>query len=507
MFFRRERDMIVPGLVGGAVGALAAGYIVSRDGRKIPVDKNGNPVQGQAQGQAQAQGGEHQAANQNQNQQQQAPANQQGQQQQAQAGGQQGGADSGGNAKAEKPQAQATTQQPAATQNNTTTQKSPVQNTPTPAQAPATPPPAQTQTPPPAQNTQPKPTTTTQPSGNTATTTSQTTTPPKPNTTTTSTGGNTTQTTQKPANNTTKTQPTAPKTTTQSTPTTQNKNTQGQFKRPENFDRNAARQQKWQANRDRKDAGIARRNSLQKQQAAPTATTQPKPAGNTGGFIRNTAGDTDTRRLNAMYRGPIVKQKAPQQAGKISSNGLRYTPNGATTAAQTVTNNATQTAANAAKQTGQHIRDRRAADPLKDRIVRARANIQKDLRKERLRTEAYKTNATSTLGRAGDRTSTFFKRRGQDIKTGVKTVGSGIKTGASAVGSGFKRAAGTFRKGGAVNGFVRNTGKAIRNMPARAGSAYLGGVSRVLGGMSRGLGRASARSRVASGFLKSAIKK
>lgn len=504
MFFRRERDMIVPGLVGGAVGALAAGYIVSRDGRKIPVDKNGNPVQGQSQGQAQAQGGEQQATNQNQNQnqqQQQAPANQQGQQQQTQAGGQQG-ATAGGNSQEEKPRAQATTQQPAATQNNATTQKPPVQNTPHPAQAPATPPP-------PAQNTQPKPTTTTQPAGNTATTTSQTTTPPKPTTTTTkSTGGNTTQTTQKPANNTTKTQPTAPpKTTPQKTPTTQNKNTQGQFKRPENFDRNAARQQKWQANRDRKDAGIARRNSLQKQQAAPTATTQPKPAGNTGGFIRNTAGDTDTRRLNAMYRGPIVKQKAPQQAGKISSNGLRYTPNGATTAAQTVTNNATQTAANAAKQTGQHIRDRRAADPLKDRIVRARANIQKDLRKERLRTEAYKTNATSTLGRAGDRTSTFFKRRGQDIKTGVKTVGSGIKTGASAVGSGFKRAAGTFRKGGAVNGFVRNTGKAIRNMPARAGSAYMGGVSKVLGGMSRGLGRMSARARVSSGFLKSAIKK
>ena len=461
MFFRRERDMIVPGLVGGAVGALAAGYIVSRDGRKIPVDKNGNPVQGQAQGQAQAQGGEQQAANQGQNQQQQAPSNQQGQQQQAQAGGQQGAA-SGGNAQAEKPQAPATTQQPAATQNNATTQKPPVQNTPPPAQAPATPPPAQTQTPPPAQNTQPKPTTTTttQPAGNTATTTtSQTTTPPKPTTTATATkpaGGNTTQTTQKPANNTTKTQTTAPKPTTQSPATTQNKNTQGQFKRPENFDRNAARQQKWQANRDRKDAGIARRNALQNQQ---------KPAGNTptGGFVRNTAGDQDTRRLIAMDRKMAPRSPGAQKTptAGVNTNGMKY--------ATGQNNPAAQTAANAAKQTGQHIRDRRAADPL-DRIIRARRNAQADFRKDRLRTEAYKTNATSALGRAGDRTTTFFKRRGQDIKTG-----------ASAVGSGFKRAAGTFRKGGAVNGFVRNTGKAIRNMPARA--------------------------RVSSGFLKSAIKK
>lgn len=479
MFFRRERDMIVPGLVGGAVGALAAGYIVSRDGRKIPVDKNGNPVQGQAQGQAQAQGGEQQAAN--QNQQQQAQANQQGQQQQTQAGGQQG-ATAGGNSQAEKPQAPATTQQPAATQNNTTTQKPPVQNTPPPAQAPATPPPAQTQTPPPAQNTQPKPTTTTQPAGNTSTTTSQTTTPPKPTTTTTSTGGNTT-TTQKPANNTTNTQPSAPKTTPQNTPTTQNKNTQGQFKRPENFDRNAARQQKWQANRDRKDAGIARRNALQNQQ---------KPAGNTptGGFVRNTAGDQDTRRLIAMDRKMAPRSPGAQKTptAGVNTNGMKY--------ATGQNNPAAQTAANAAKQTGQHIRDRRAADPLKDRIIRARRNAQADFRKDRLRTEAYKTNATSALGRAGDRTTTFFKRRGQDIKTG-----------ASAVGSGFKRAAGTFRRGGAVNGFVRNTGKAIRNMPARAGSAYMGGLSKVLGGMSSGLGRMSARARVSSGFLKSAIKK
>lgn len=480
MFFRRERDMIVPGLVGGAVGALAAGYIVSRDGRKIPVDKNGNPVQGQPQGQAQ--GGEQQAANQNQNQnqQQQAPANQQGQQQQAQAGGQQGSS-AGGNTQSEKPQAQATTQQPAATQNNATTQRPPVQNTPPPAQALATPPPSQT--PPPAQNTQPKPTTTTQPAGNASTTTSQTTTPPKTTTTTTSTGGNTTQTTQKPANNTTKTQPTAPKTTPQSTPTTQNKNAQGQFKRPENFDRNAARQQKWQANRDRKDAGIARRNALQNQQ---------KPAGNTptGGFVRNTAGDQDTRRLIAMDRKMAPRSPGAQKTptAGVNTNGMKY--------ATGQNNPAAQTAANAAKQTGQHIRDRRAADPLKDRIIRARRNAQADFRKDRLRTEAYKTNATSALGRAGDRTTTFFKRRGQDIKTG-----------ASAVGSGFKRAAGTFRRGGAVNGFVRNTGKAIRNMPARAGSAYMGGLSKVLGGMSSGLGRMSARARVSSGFLKSAIKK
>lgn len=499
MFFRRERDMIVPGLVGGAVGALAAGYIVSRDGRKIPVDKNGNPVQGQAQGQSQAQGGEQQAAN--QNQQQQAQANQKGQQQQAPAANGQGAA--GGNTQAEKPQAQATTQQPASTQNNATTQKPPVQNTPPPAQAPATPPPAQTP-PPPAQNTQPKPTTTTQPAGNTTTTSQTTTTPPKPTTTTTSTGGNTTQTTQKPASNTTQTQtqtkaPATTPNTTQPKTKPQTNNTQGQFKRPENFNRADARQAKWQANRDRKDAGIARRNALQKQQAttSTTAATQPKPAGNTGGFVRNTAGDTDTRRLNAMYRGPIVKQKAPQQPGKISPNGLRYTPNGgAPQAAQTVTNNAAQTAANAAKKTGQHIRDRRPADPLKDSIIRHKANIQKDLRESRLRTEAYKSNASSALGRAGDRTATFFKRRGQDIKTG-----------ANAVGAGFKRAAGTFKRGGAVNGFLRKTGTAIKNVPARAGSAYLGGVSKVLGGMSRGLGRASARSRVASGILKSAIKK
>ena len=462
MFFRRERDMIVPGLVGGAVGALAAGYIVSRDGRKIPVDKNGNPVQGQAQGQAQAQGGEQQAANQNQKQ--QAQANKQGQQ----------GATAGGNTQAEKPQAQATTQQPVATQNNTTTQK------------------------PPAQNTQPKPTTTTQPAGNTSTTTSQTTTPPKPTTTTTSTGGNTTIT-QKPANNTTKTQPSAPKTTPQNTPTTQNKNTQGQFKRPENFDRNAARQQKWQANRDRKDAGIARRNALKSQQ---------KPAGNasTGGFVRNTAGDKDTRRYIAMENGASPRATT-LQGGKISPNGMRYAPGQTKPAAPTVNNTSTQTAANAAKQTGQHIRDRRAADPLKDRIVKSKARYQAELRKNRLRTEAYKTDATSALGRAGDRTTTFFKRRGQDIKTGVKTVGSGIKSGASAVGSGFKRATNTFRKGGRVNGFIRSTGTAIKTAPVRAGAGIFGGMSKGLGKMSSGLSKLANRSGATSRFLRSSIKK
>ena len=46
MLFRREREMVVPGLLGGAIGAAVAGYIVSKDGRKIPVDANGKPVQG-----------------------------------------------------------------------------------------------------------------------------------------------------------------------------------------------------------------------------------------------------------------------------------------------------------------------------------------------------------------------------------------------------------------------------------------------------------------------------
>lgn len=495
MFFRREREAAMSGLAGGVIGAAAAGYIVSRNGRRIPVDTNGNPLpQGQQQTQApqqstqnnqqqNAQGGSgnnQQQSSTNQNQPNYpAPASEL-KQQQEQLNKQQAEL----NRKREQWNNANNQQNP----NNTTQQQNRVEPPPTPAERAAEQQKkqqqnqTQTQTPPsqkPPINTSQNPTTT-QP-----------------------VGGNTKPTTP----NTTPQQP--PKTTPQ-----QNNNTQGQFKRPDNFDRNAARQAKWEAKQDRKQAGIERRNLLQSQQKT-TAPSQPNQASNptTGNFVRNTQGDRDTRRLIAMDRGTIPAQRV-QQPGKVNPTGIKYAPGQNKPAIPTVSNQAVE----AAKKTGQHIRDRRAADPLKDRIIMARRNAQAEFRKDRLKTEAYKTNATSALGRAGDRASTFFHRRGQDLKTGANKTGQFFKGAGSKIGQGAKatggflkntsnKVAGSFKRGGTINNFARNTGKSIRNIPAKTTSGFYGGMSKALGSMSKSLGKASSRAGATSKFLAGAIKK
>lgn len=496
MFFRREREAAMSGLAGGVIGAAAAGYIVSRNGRRVPVDANGNPLpQGQQQTQTPQQTQEQQSPQNNQqqntqggagNNQQQSSANQNQpnypapaselKQQQEQLNKQQAEL----NRKREQWNNANSQQNP----NNTTQQQNRVEPPPTPAERAAA-----------------------QQKKNQQQNQTQAQTPPVQNT-----QQPTSPTAQKPPTNTT--QPVGGNNQAQNPNTPPQPNTQGQFKRPDNFNRDAARQAKWQANRDRKQAGIDRKNLLQNQQKA-AAPSQPNQAGNTstGNFVRGTTGDRDTRRLIAMDRGTIPAQKV-QQPGKVNPNGIKYAPGQNKPAIPTVSNQA----AEAAKKTGQHIRDRRAADPLKDRIIMARRNAQAEFRKDRLKAEAYKTNATSALGRAGDRASTFFQRQGQSLKTGAsktgqffKGVGSKMGQGAKATG-GFLRntsnkVAGSFKRGGSINNFARSTVKSIRNIPAKTTSGFYGGLSKALGGMSKSLGKASSRAGATSKFLAGAIKK